>query len=491
MNTHVKSVPIDIFGGILKSSIEFTAGLNILSGENGTCKTQVLKEIKAGNKIQSSTDAKPRIQAFSPKRNSQRKNIEKILQEIHQPNRQLRDYIKRLTQAALQDSTFEDYASFGEVYFLVYEEECKDGGQRTEKMTKVRKDFNRIIQRIFENYELVTDWDNERGSPDIRLKKNNVELPIESLSLGEQEIMSLVINLYASRNEHDVFLIDEPEIHLNWHLEERLFKFLDWFCIEYEKQVILATHSRVVFTSSFLDKTQFFFWENGHIHITVGRNMPDELRTRIAGESIDIIQMGAFPKVTFFVEDARHVEVIKTIAKVMNSDVTFEICGSCSNVRSMYELSVLKGGWANCFFVTDGDNEGNPFPSVKQFIHLDKYCIENYLLDIGTAAKVVQKTEQAVKDALLNAIKKNKDKIIRKNKFFQFFAFVFDGLNTSNIDESSIAVLDGSTIFEDFLKELGVSPEFYMKEYMETLQKESMLEKIFPQQLIVAITGSL
>ena len=488
MNPHVRSIDIDIFNGVLKSSIEFTAGLNILSGENGTCKTQVLKEIKAGNKIQSSTDAKPRIQAFSPKRNSERKNIEKILQEIHQPNRQLRDYIKRLTQATLQDNTFENYAPFGEVYFMVHEEERKDGRDQIAKMRKVTNDFNGIIRRIFENYELVSDWDHDRGSPNIRLKKNNTELPIESLSLGEQEIMSLVINLYASKDAHDVFLIDEPEIHLNWHLEERLFKFLDWFCSEYEKQVILATHSRVVFTSSFLDKTQFFFWENGHI--TVGRNIPDELRTRIAGESIDIIKMGDFLKATFVVEDARHVEVIETIAKVLNRVVTCGSCGSCSNVRSLYKLSLLEGGWANCFFVEDGDNEGNPFAGAKQFIHLDKYCIENYLLDIGTAVKVVKKTEETVKDALLNAIKKNKDKIIRKNKFFEFFAFVFDHLNTSNIDESSIAVLDGSTIFEHFLKELGVSPNLYMKEYVETLHKESMLEKIFPKQLIAAITGS-
>jgi predicted ATPase len=490
MNPHVKSVDIDIFNGILKDSIEFNAGLNILSGENGTCKTQVLREIKAGKKVQSSTGAPLRIQAFSPKRNSARKNIEKILEEIHQPNRQLRDYLKRLTQAALQDNTFENYAPFGEVYFLLYEEECKDGGQQTDRMTRVRNDFNGIIRRIFGDYELVSDWDKERGSPNIRIKKNNVELPIESLSLGEQEIMSLVINLYAARNEHDTFLIDEPEIHLNWHLEERLFKFLGWFCNKYKKQIILATHSRVVFTPSFLDKTQFFLWDNGHIIITKGRSIPDDIRTRIAGESIDIIQVGAFPKATFFVEDSRHVEVMETIAKVMGSDITFELCGSCGNVRSMYELSVLKGGWANCFFVTDGDNEGNPFPGARQFIHLDKYCIENYLLDIGIAAKVVKKTEEAVKNALLNAIKRNKNKMLKRNKFFEFFAFLFDGLNTSNINEASIAVLDGSSIFEDFVKELGMSPGLYIKEYVETLQKESMLDKIFPKELIAAISGT-
>jgi len=486
MNPHVASIDMDIFDGILRASIAFTAGLNILSGENGTCKTQVLRAIKAGSKIRSSSTVAPRIQAFSPKRNSERKNIERILQEIRQPNRRFSDYIKNVTQVAFQDNTFVNYASFGEVYFLVHEEECKDGENRKDKMMKVTDDFNRIIGRIFENYELVSDWDIKSGSPNIRLKKNNSELSIESLSVGEQEIMSLVINLYASRDTHDVFLIDEPEIHLNWHLEERLFKFLDWFCNEYEKQLIVATHSRVVFTASFLDKTKFFFWEDGHIN--VGRNIPDELRTRIAGESIDIIKVGTFLKVTFLVEDDRHVEVIETIAKVLNSDVACQSCGSSSIVRSMYRLSLSQGEWANCFFIEDGDNEGSPVPSAKQFIHLDKYCIENYLLDIGTAAKVVKQPEETVKNAMLNAIKANKNRILKRNKFFDFFAFVFDNLNTSNINESSMAVLDGSTIFESFLTELKISPSLYMQEYVGILHKESILDKVFPKQLILAIS---
>ena len=49
----------------------------------------------------------------------------------------------------------------------------------------------------------------------------------------------------------------------------------------------------------------------------MGKDIPDELRKRIAGESIDIIKVGAFPKVTFFVEDNMHVEVIEKIADIL------------------------------------------------------------------------------------------------------------------------------------------------------------------------------
>ena len=69
---HRMQLPREVLvgNGILKSVIEFGEGLNILSGENGTCKTQVLIEIKAGKNIQSSDASVPRIQAFSPKRNA-------------------------------------------------------------------------------------------------------------------------------------------------------------------------------------------------------------------------------------------------------------------------------------------------------------------------------------------------------------------------------------------------------------------------------------
>ena len=104
MNPHVKSVDVDIFSGILRASIEFTTGLNILSGENGTCKTQILTNIKQGSKVRPGTVAAPRVQAFSPKRNSERKSIEKIFQEIRQPNHRFSNYLQQLTQTAFQDS---------------------------------------------------------------------------------------------------------------------------------------------------------------------------------------------------------------------------------------------------------------------------------------------------------------------------------------------------------------------------------------------------
>lgn len=483
MNPCVVSAEVNIFNGFLAGSIPFERGLNILSGENGTGKTQLLREIKMGH-IRVSTDTSLKILAFSPKRNSERKTIERIFQEVRQQNRLLSNYLQQRMGRELQDKTFEDYASFAEVYFFAHEEQSKDGGNRIDKMNKVTCEFNTVMRKIFPNYELVSEWDSSRGSPDIKLRKEGQEITMESLSLGEQEILALVINLYIARDSNDVFLIDEPEIHLNWHLEERLFDFFDWFCSEFDKQVIVATHSRVVFKAPFLAKAQFLFWENGRI--TFGRNIPDEQRLRIAGEGIDIIKLGEFSKVTFFVEDRSHREVIQAIAQVLKGEIAVSECSNSSNVVSLFRLSLKEEGWQNCFFLIDGDNQRNPFPDEERFIHLDKYCIENYLLDPGTAARVAGKPEEAVRNAILAAVKANKETILKQNKWFEF---LFDRLTLQDITESSLEQLDAAAIFPTYLRELDMERSVYIEKYLKLLHEESKLEAVFPERLIRAIRG--
>lgn len=485
MNPYILSAEVNIFNGVLAGSIPFKPGLNILSGENGTFKTKLLQEIKSGN-IKVSNDLPSsdiKILAFSPKRNSERKKIQDIFRELRQKNRDLANYISQRTRSKIQDNTFENYSALGELYYYVYEKECRDGGDQKLKMTTVRKQFNIIIKEMFENYELFSEWDAQTGNPTIILKKNNVqEIPLESLSCGEQEILSLVLNLYVSRDSYDVFLIDEPEVHLNWHLEEKLFAFLDLFCSNYGKQVIVATHSRIVFKNPFLKRTQFLFWNDGSINY--GKNIPEEQCKKIAGEAIDIIKLGDFAKPTFFVEDRGHVEVIESISDILGKQVSISECGCSDNVISLFKLSLNEGGWSNSYFLIDGNNRGNPFPDKDQFIHLEKYCIENYLLNFKIAAKVTNKTTDEIKQAILNSIKNNRDKILKKNKYFEF---LFDFLRLEHITEPSIEKLDASEILDDYLVEISMERSAYVDKYLTLLHKESGLESFLPERLVKII----
>lgn len=484
MRNYVVSTEVNLFNGVLAGSIPFEQGLNIISGENGTCKTNLLREIKAGRvKTNNPTLGASKIQAFSPKRNAERKTIERIFQELRSQSKDFAFYINNRNQAQIKDDTFDTYPSAGELYYYVYENSLKDGGNQIAKMNEVTIQFNMIIKKIFHNYDLISDWDDKKGTPRIELRKYDTQnIRLEFLSCGEQEILALVLNLYASRDSYDVFLIDEPEIHLNWHLEEKLFGYLDWFCTTYDKQVIVATHSRVIFKREFLKRTQFLYW-NGD-HISFSKQIPEGHLKKIAGEAIDIIKLGDFNKITFFVEDSHHAEIIEKLANVLGKQITTSECGNSSNVISLFKLSLNEGGWRNSFFVIDGDNQANPFSDRDQFIHLDKYCIENYLLNFKVAARITNKNEIQIREVILRAITKNREKMLRKNKYFEFLV---DRLTLDDITETSLDRLDASEILPTYLQEIETDFPAYLDHYIRLLFDEKMLDSIFPQQLMRAI----
>lgn len=157
-----------------------------------------------------------RMQAISPKRNSERRNIEAILQHLRSQNQTIDTFIAQRANAQINDRSFEPYPSLGDLFYAVYEKLCRDGGNQREKMDTVTTEFNDVIRSIFHEYELLSQWDESSGTPRISLRKKGIsEVPLEDLSLGEQEILSLVTNLYTSRgsvneNRIDVLLDADP-----------------------------------------------------------------------------------------------------------------------------------------------------------------------------------------------------------------------------------------------------------------------------------------
>src|SRR4028119_183763 len=148
------------------------------------------------------------MQAISPKRNTERRNIESIIQFLRSQNQTIDTFINQRAGAQINDRNFEPYPALGDLFYALYEKLCRDGGNQKEKMESVTSEFNAVIKSIFQEYELVSQWSETSGTPRISLLKKGVnEVPLEDLSLGEQEILSLVTNLYTSKESYDVYLI--------------------------------------------------------------------------------------------------------------------------------------------------------------------------------------------------------------------------------------------------------------------------------------------
>lgn len=484
MSNYIEFADFNVQDGLLQGRMSFQPGLNIISGENGTLKTKALQTLKSGQATLYDQKSPCRRQAISPKRNAQRRAFKQIYETSRQKNLKLEGVIN---ERNINDGAFEDYPALGDLFYVVYEDLCKDGGNQVDKMQQAADDFNSVIQKVFPHYRLVAEWNSNTGSPDIELTKNiKTKVPLEGLSLGEQEILSLTTNIYSSRNMYDVFLIDEPEVHLNWHLEEKLFEFFDDYCNEYGRQMIIVTHSRVIFNQRFFSKTQFLYW-NDEGKISIGNDVTAEQRRRIAGDAIEIIRLGSFTKPTFFVEDNAHVLVVEELAAALGADVSATKCGSKSNVRSLYKHAKNDGDWTRSYFLEDGDNEGHPFPEDEHFIHLEKYCLEGYLLDFNVASSFLDYSEDQLKGMLLQAILANRDKIFRKNKFFEF---LIDHLSEENLTPENLSKLDVSEVIGDFLDASGSDFRSYVQAYIKCANDKGRLREVLPTKLVEAVNDA-
>lgn len=482
MANHIVQAQVNLHDGVLAGTIAFQPGLNLISGENGTLKTKLLQALKGGANVQlSDPSVACRRQAISPKRNALRRAFQQVFELFRRNNTKLEGLIN---ERNINDAAFEEYPALGDLYYVVYDDLCKDGGSQIEKMNAATAQFNAVITRIFPHYRIVAEWNAVAGAPSIRLMKNNVTpVPLEGLSLGEQDILSLAANISSSIDRYDVFLIDEPEVHLNWHLEEKLFEFFDDLCETHGTQMIIVTHSRVVFKQRFYPKTQFLYW-NDQGKVSIGRDVTPEQRRRIAGDAIEIIRLGAFSRPTMFVEDHDQVVTVEELAAGLLADVAVTECDNKSNVRSLYRLSLTEGGWPNSFFLEDGDNEGNPHPGDDHFIHLDKYCIEAYLLDFDLAASACGCSQDDIRSHLFAAVIANKDKIFRQDKFF---AFLIDYLTIDHLTPENLAKLDAAEVIHTFLERLRLSFRDCVARYVREAIRQGRISDVFPALLLASL----
>lgn len=482
MNNHIEKANLNIFNGVLQGTMEFLPGLNLISGENGTLKTRLLQTLKSGGGVVPKNPHQAlQIQAISPKRNSERRAADSIIQTFRQQNRTYDAVINERLGAQINDANFENYPSLSDLYYLVFEQRTRDGDDRRKHMSTITDEFNSVIHAIFENYDLIATWNEATGAPSIRIQKGKAaQFPIESLSLGEQEILSLAANIYSAKERTDVFLIDEPEVHLNWHLEHRLFQFLDTLCETYSKQAIIVTHSRAIFKQNFLSRTQFLYW-NDEGQVQWAKTLRENQYKRIAGEAIEIIRMGDFSKPTFFVEDQAHVRYLELIGEVLGVSLTITECGNSPNVKSLFRRSRSEGGWQNTYFMVDGDNEGNPFQGEPTFIHVPMYCTENFFLNPELLTKVFGKDISEILNLILDVIKNRRNVILQKNKFFEF---LIDGMKPEDLTYERLNKLDASEIMPQLSEKLGTNLNDLTSMVVKYAHEANQLEKIIPPNLL-------
>lgn len=471
-NSYIESISVNLFNGVFNSEIKFKNGLNLISGENGTGKTQLIKQLKSSEDRKFFSDILTnRIVVFNPLRNAEKKTQEEIVQKLRSQDMSIKKINEALKGYAINDSELTHYNSFGEVFVLAYEDLIDSRRISKEKaIQKTSEEFNKILKQVFPQYEIIGEWRDKKLHLEVK-KQEGFMIPIQSLSRGESEVFALLFNIYANRNDEDIFLIDEPELHLNWDLERGLFKFLNWFCKKFKKQIIAATHSRVVFEPEFIPKTQFLVWENGQI---VVKNKPtDSIKEKIGGDALQLVTALDINKVVFYVEDKTQKQVVEFLGDYFSKDLAvFKVDGR-SNVQNLCRY-LTNEGYKNAYFLLDGDNQGIPkeFVGNNQYTQLHKYCIENYFLDYSILASISGKTEKNVKKIVRKIIKNGQED--SHTKVFKKLAEIAD------IANEILDTYDASKIIGQLAKSLGLKSD---KDLVEKFLKKCKAENKIDEKL--------
>ena len=498
-NRYIEWAKLPIFRIAQEIEINFNNGLNLIGGENGTGKTQFLTQLLTHSRNAHTpnipqivrvnnytTNTQLRVMAFSPKRNSEMQNFQTITQQLRQQNHKLEQIIKTIESHGLNDKAFTQYRSALEAYAVMFEKKCRDGSDQTEKMNELTDEFNVILAKTFKNFKIKSVWNKATGSPDITILKNKTELQANELSCGEQEALSLIFGLYFAKEEIDVFLIDEPEIHLNWSIEQSVYKYLKWFCSSYNKQIIVTTHSRVLFSAEYRENTQFFYWNNNHIRV---RDYPSKIEIdQLAGEIVTYVHSSYVSKKTFFVEDSFHETVITALHQFLNIDGPINIVNlnSMANVKAFAKTASNDfKDWNNAYFLIDGDNQKVKEAQSGNFIQIKAYSLESYFMDFKVLSIVFKTAEAKLKKTALELVKYSMLKSFQNKNGTKFSTFLAKKVTIKDLTMSNLASLDCTDIFKGLIKKHGKKKKF--SSIVELYFKEKKSLAFLDKRLVSAV----
>lgn len=479
MSNYIKQVNVNLWNGIFLQKITFINGLNLISGTNGTGKTQLLNYIQ-NNKNNSTlilfdNETSKEITVFSPKRNAEKQLVEQIQSQLGLSKRQKKQLINNIQQN-INDVNFQTINSIA--FYLKNESEVlvnTANKTREEATNIVKEEYQKIFNQLF-NYKLIYSWDSVNARPQAGVIKNNHQISFTDLSAGENALLSLVCAIYFSRDDTDVYLIDEPEVHLNWSLEEKLFKFLYNFCHEQSKQIITVTHSRVIALDEFKKRTKFLSWENGKV--IVNNDLTEQLIKDLAGDTVKIIEGITSNKKLVYVEDESQRVILDQIAKKLNLNIHVQSVGGGSEYVKSLSKAFMNIPVNNVYFLIDGDNKPlnvSELSEFKNLIQLKKYCIENYLLD-STVLNLysVEDWESKIKNYINSIDIKSRPAI----KPIQV------ALEKSATASELMDYIDGSEVFNKLVLEKKLDKKKKYELIREILQKipdSDLITKYFPE----------
>jgi len=146
------------------------------------------------------------------------------------------------TSSDLDDKMVENYRRL----YIKYNKYINDTDSKpSEAKTKIIGDLNKSIKNCLD-LEITSIGNIEANRGTFYFKKDDHprEFEFNVLSSGEKEVVDILLDLYLRQDEFNetIFLIDEPELHINTSIQRKLITEIDNLVGE-NCQIWVATHS--------------------------------------------------------------------------------------------------------------------------------------------------------------------------------------------------------------------------------------------------------
>jgi predicted ATPase len=266
----------------------------------------------------------------------------------------------------------------------------------TEAYSEVMEGVEQIRTPLRDNRKTTVAMD-EAGFPE--------GFDFEEISAGSKEVLTLITQIVLAKEDTDLLLIEEPELHLHPSAERKIFNLIERVVNQEDgPQVIISTHSEVFVDLSNansiirVDRDQ----ETGRTSVQgIGDREIDDVLMDLGYQKSDLFQAS----VVVFVEGRSDQRILEEFSRTLADTferyesfdelgVTLHPLGGDRLRKHGGELSQIVGRLRIPYkFVVDSDDQDprekeedlEEVLETSNVYALDEYCIESYLLEAPEA----------------------------------------------------------------------------------------------------------
>lgn len=316
----------------------------------------------------------------------------------------------------------------------------------------LKSEFNEIFQTLIPGKQFDSISIGPHGQLKIFISdtQSGKRFDIDSMSSGEKGIILTFLLVRQSITNGGILLIDEPELHLNPAVCQKLLPYLIEQCAANDAQAIVCSHSGEILATAYERN------DCGLFHIRSGTDI-SKIHTEDLFEATEALKrLGIstddvlFYKGNLFVEGTHDVELLKEgfYDNIAGFKISY-LSGRNELEKTISNLAMAdKNGKLNKLnvFVFDNDNRPANYENTSnvKILQWQKYCLENFLLDeeilfdlIKGIAKSPPSSRGEFTAAMKNlAFSQLQDLAIRR--VYQTKNFESSGLRSNEVDGKKI-----------------------------------------------------